>query len=273
MNPAQCYGFGVMLLRMQKTGIRILSSVGIVAIITCELLAQVATKKVRVLVIGPQGAGTIAHARLQVLPSSGPNSRLETDEKGLAYFDLQPRKYALQVSCEGFKSTEIMFEVDAKKDVQSFAVELARSPKYEKDTLLILAPPYRDQWQLTTAELKDLPRSNVMLHNSHSDAEESYSGVRLSDLLAKIGAPLGDDLRGRSLADYLVATGSDGYTVLLSLAEIDPSFHPGEVIVADTMDGKPLDAHSGPLKLVVTEDKRPARSVRNLVSIELRSAQ
>jgi hypothetical protein len=36
------------------------------------------------------------------------------------------------------------------------------------------------------------------------------------------------------------------------------------------MDGKPLDAHSGPFKLVVSEDKRPARSVRNLVSIELK---
>jgi hypothetical protein len=68
-----------------------------------------------------------------------------------------------------------------------------------------------------------------------------------------------------------VATGSDGYKAVLALGEVDPSFHPGEVLVADTMDGKPLDAHSGPFKLVVTEDKRPARSVRNLASIELKS--
>ena len=47
----------------------------------------------------------------------------------------------------------------------------------------------------------------------------------------------------------------------------------GEVIVADTMNGQPLDAKSGPFKLVVTEDKRPARWVRNLVSIELKSAK
>lgn len=32
------------------------------------------------------------------------------------------------------------------------------------------------------------------------------------------------------------------------------------------------DANSGPFKLIVTEDKRPARSVRNLVSLVLRSA-
>jgi hypothetical protein len=39
------------------------------------------------------------------------------------------------------------------------------------------------------------------------------------------------------------------------------------------MNGKPLDAHSGPLKLVVTEDKRPARSVRNLTALELKLLQ
>jgi hypothetical protein len=32
--------------------------------------------------------------------------------------------------------------------------------------------------------------------------------------------------------------------------------------------GNPLDAHSDPLKLAATEDKRPARSVPNLTNIE-----
>jgi len=87
-----------------------------------------------------------------------------------------------------------------------------------------------------------------------------------------MNAPLGSELRGKALANYVLATGSDGYRAVLALAEIDPSFHPGEIVVADTMDGKALDAHSGPFKLVVSEDKRPARSVRNLVSIELKEA-
>ena len=63
------------------------------------------------------------------------------------------------------------------------------------------------------------------------------------------------------------------YKTVVAFAEADPSFHPGEVLVADTIGGKPLDAHSGAFKLVVTEDRRPARSVRNLVSAELRSVQ
>ena len=123
------------------------------------------------------------------------------------------------------------------------------------------------------ADLKALPHTSVTFHNPHTNADETYSGVRLADLLRKIGAPLGPDLHGTALANYVIGTGSDGYKAVLALGEVDSSFHPGEVIVADTMDGKPLDAHNGPLKLVVTEDKRPARAVRNLVSIELKSAQ
>jgi len=125
---------------------------------------------------------------------------------------------------------------------------------------------------LSAADLKAMTHISVTIHNAHTEADETYSGVRLVDLLSKLGAPVGSDLRGKALANYIVATGSDGYKAVLALAEIDPSFHPGEVLVADTMNGKPLDAHSGPLKLVVTEDKRPARSVRNLTSIELKEA-
>jgi hypothetical protein len=117
--------------------------------------------------------------------------------------------------------------------------------------------------------LKAMPHITVTFHNAHTNADETYSGVRLADLLGKLGAPLGSELRGKALANYVIATGSDGYRAVFALAEIDPSFHPGEVLVADQMNGKALDEHSGPFKLVVTEDKRPARSVRNLVKVEL----
>jgi hypothetical protein len=136
-----------------------------------------------------------------------------------------------------------------------------------KDELTLLHSDHKPV-VLSAAEVKAAPHISVTIHSSHTNADETYSGVRLSDLLARVGAPLGSELRGKALANYIVAAGSDGYKAVLALGEVDPSFHPGEVLVADTMDGKPLDAHSGPFKLVVTEDKRPARSVRNLVSIE-----
>jgi hypothetical protein len=155
-----------------------------------------------------------------------------------------------------------------------FAQQGATTRKAEtaaKDSLTITTPSRTSV--LSASDLKSMPHITVTFHNTHTNADETYSGVRLAEILARFNAPLGSELRGQALANYIVATGSDGYKAVLALGEIDPSFHPGEVIVADMMDGKPLDAHNGPLKLVVTEDKRPARSVRNLVSIELRPTQ
>ena len=89
---------------------------------------------------------------------------------------------------------------------------------------------------------------------------------------ARLGVPLDKDLRAQALTLCLIATGSDGYRVALSLAEVDPTLHPGEVIVADSYGGETLGADA-PFRLIVSEDKRPARSVKNLVSIELKSVK
>src|ERR1700759_316672 len=98
---------------------------------------------------------------------------------------------------------------------------------------------------ISAADLKALPHHTVTVHNSRSNADETYSGVQLTDLLAKEGVPHGHDLRGKALSQYIVATGSDGYKAVLALAEADPEFHPGEVLVADQMDGKPLNEKTG----------------------------
>jgi len=98
---------------------------------------------------------------------------------------------------------------------------------------------------LSLGDLKAMPHISVTTHNPHANADETFSGVRFADLLAKIGAPLGSALHGKALADYIVATGSDGYRAVLALGEGDPSFQSGGVIVADSMEGKPFDAHLG----------------------------
>jgi hypothetical protein len=125
---------------------------------------------------------------------------------------------------------------------------------------------------LSTQDFQPLPHVTVTVRNPHSNADETYSGVPLIDLLAKVGVPQGKALRGKALASYILATGSDGYQVVLSVAEVDPALHPGEIIVADSMDSKPLDSKLGPFRLVVPEDKRPARSVHNLVSLDVKQA-
>src|ERR1700678_2162415 len=117
-------------------------------------------------------------------------------------------------------------------------------------------------------ELAALPHKQVSVFNAHSKANETYSGVLLADLLSKAGVPLGESVRGKLFMIGVVAEGMDHYSVLYSLAEVDPSIHTGDVIVADTLNGQKLDK-DGAFKMVSSEEKRPARWVRNLTSISV----
>jgi len=121
----------------------------------------------------------------------------------------------------------------------------------------------------TAAMLVAQPQTTVSVYNEHTKVNETYSGVPLIDLLVKLGVP--DKPRGKQFRIYLVAAGSDGYEVVYSLGEITPDVHDATVLVADTEDGKSIGA-DGPLKLVATREKRPARWVRNLVSIKVLTA-
>jgi hypothetical protein len=121
----------------------------------------------------------------------------------------------------------------------------------------------------TPATLAALPHVSLTVYNEHSKANETYSGVPLISLLTPLGVP--DKPRGKDFKLYLVAAGSDGYEVVYSLGEVTPDVHDGTVLVADSEDGKPI-AGSGPLKLVATGEKRPARWVRNLVAVRVLAA-
>lgn len=237
------------------------------------------TAPVAITVVDESGA-PIPHALIRLVPAPDPAPKMETNEKGRLSLDLKPGGYGLFVQMPGFKKFDTRVEVRESKEIQTILVVLqvgrggeGEAAEAPPDVLVLRVYPYYDVVRLSVSDFKSLPHIRVSFHNSHTNADETYAGVRLADLLAKMGAPLGAELRGEALASYVVATGADGYKAVLGLGEVDPSFHPGEVLVADTMNGKPLDAHSGPFKLVVTEDKRPARSVRNLVSIELKSAE
>lgn len=92
-------------------------------------------------------------------------------------------------------------------------------------------------------------------------------GVPLLGLLRAAKAMPAEPLRGRDLSRFLRVDARDGYRVLFSLAELDPSLGNRQVFVVDRCDGKPLGNKDGPLRLIAPEDSRPARWVRQLQSI------
>jgi len=114
---------------------------------------------------------------------------------------------------------------------------------------------------LTVADLAKMPRETATLAEMDG-SKVAYEGVPLTEILKKAGVAFGKEMRGKALAGYLLAEARDGYQVVFSLGELDAEIAGTGVIVADRRDGQPLSAQQGPIRLVVTSDKRPARSVR-----------
>ncbi len=146
----------------------------------------------------------------------------------------------------------------------------AHTPSVPSSVLTLTAPG--KTLTFTPADLKAMPHKTVTVHNEHTQTSETYTGVPLTDLLTLAGVPVGKDLRGKAFLLYILAEGTDHYRVLYSLSEVDPVNHTGDVIVADTLNGSALTT-DGALKLVSSEDKRPARWVRNLTAITIKQAE
>jgi len=121
---------------------------------------------------------------------------------------------------------------------------------------------------LKVEDLAKMPRQTIALPETDGTKTE-YEGVALVEILKRAGAPVGKDLRGNALASYVLAKAHDGYQVVYSLAEIDPSLTEGRFIVADKRDGKPLFGYQGPFRIVAGSDKAAARSVRMLDEIDV----
>lgn len=120
---------------------------------------------------------------------------------------------------------------------------------------------------LTADGLAKMPRASVKTISN--GMETAYEGVWLHEILKRAGAPQGAALRGKALAGYVLAEAQDGYQVVFSLGELDPSFIDNEILLVDTANGKPLFGEQGRFRLVVPKDKPGARSVRRLSKLEV----
>ncbi len=115
---------------------------------------------------------------------------------------------------------------------------------------------------LDAATLARLPQ--VQADFAAHGKSHSCTGVRLSDLAAAAGLPTGADVRGPALTLVIIAQAEDGYRAAFSLGEIDTKLGNSPAIVTGNCDGKALSPDDGPLRLVVPNEARAARSVRQL---------
>lgn len=127
------------------------------------------------------------------------------------------------------------------------------------------------QTVLSRADIEALP--HVKITPAGTDLSSTFEGVSLRALLEKGGISFGESIRGKRLASCLLVEAADGYRVVFALPEIDPDFTDKKVILAFLKDGQPLDAKQGPYRIIVPDEKRLARSVRQVTTLKIVDVQ
>jgi DMSO/TMAO reductase YedYZ molybdopterin-dependent catalytic subunit len=125
--------------------------------------------------------------------------------------------------------------------------------------------------KLTAPDLAKLPRRTLHA-KAHDGKDAMFEGIELGDVLKLAGVKFGEQLRGKDLALFLIVGASDGYHAVFALPELDHAFTDRIIILADRRDDKPLAEQEGPLRIVVPDEKREGRWVRQVVTLTIRRA-
>ncbi|MBO0780589.1 MAG: molybdopterin-dependent oxidoreductase [Ktedonobacteraceae bacterium] len=125
------------------------------------------------------------------------------------------------------------------------------------------------------ADLQAFPKTTVTTNAQTAQGSlgsHMYGGVLLYDLVQKAQIITDVTRKNDLLRKVIIVTGTDGYSVALSLGEIAPRFAGKKVLVAYEQDGKRLPQGDGFVRLIVPGDTFAGRYVAHIAKIEVKSA-
>lgn len=150
--------------------------------------------------------------------------------------------------------------------------KLSAAQATQKQATVNISGELTNPFELTTTILHQFPQTEVT-RKDRDGAAHTYSGVTLQEILQKAGTTMGPQLKGENLSKYLWVEASDGYQIVFALAELDKSFTDRVIILADTVDGKPLPPADGPFRIIVQDEKKPARCIKQVTSLKVAFAK
>jgi DMSO/TMAO reductase YedYZ molybdopterin-dependent catalytic subunit len=153
-----------------------------------------------------------------------------------------------------------------------FVSPALRAQIVEKQATIKITGEITTPLELKLADLQQFQQTNISRKDKDGN-DHVYSGVILSTILQKAGVTSGKDLRGKNLTKYVLIDATDGYEVIFALAELDKDFTDRTIILADMMDGKPLSAADGPFRIIVQDEKKPARCIKQVTGIKVAFAK
>lgn len=125
---------------------------------------------------------------------------------------------------------------------------------------------------LTLADLEREPATTevVSLKTGKGVLTGRYTGVLVWTLLQQAAITLSPGIKYDVMRHTIVVASSDGYTTVLSVAEIDPELGDERAIIAYAKDGQPLSDKRGFARLVLPADKSAGRAISGVASITVR---
>ena len=120
------------------------------------------------------------------------------------------------------------------------------------------------------AEIKPIEYSSRgQKHKASCVALSSVLHQAGADAQMKMAPGVAPAMKNHALRFAVVVTSVDGYTACFSLAELLPDLGNTAAWIALDTDDKPLPEGEGHVRLIVPSDKKPARSVRDISSINV----
>ena len=123
--------------------------------------------------------------------------------------------------------------------------------------------------RMSLGEIAKVPRTRIQAKDEKGK-DSVWEGPLLAEVLKAGGVKFGEAIRGKALANYVLAEAADGYRVVFALPEMDPGFAELTFLLADRRDGQPLGELEGKLRIVVPHEKRHARWVRQVIALSIR---
>ncbi|MEO8066256.1 MAG: molybdopterin-dependent oxidoreductase [Flavobacteriales bacterium] len=138
----------------------------------------------------------------------------------------------------------------------------------QNDTLTVRVHHSGGDARVTFGEMRTLTQRTATIA-SHDGVEAAYEGAWLMDILKMNSASIAAIEKRTMVRSYVRVEAADGYNAIIALAETDTSFRQRPVILAWKKNGQPLDNHDGPFQLIVPDDMRHARDVRQVTVLEV----
>lgn len=139
--------------------------------------------------------------------------------------------------------------------------------KAQADTASIMVLNADQAMPVSFARMKALPVHQARIID-HEGEEATYTGAWLSDVL-KLNERIRSIEKRAQVNSYVRATAADGYTALIALPECDSAFRERPALLAWMKNTQPLNAHDGPFQIIVPDDRKHARDVRQVIRLEV----